>query len=146
MYRSAGRLAVPVTEAPDVVSIPDRSGMLYSLEAVRSKVREIDDEYVDAVLQLITKCALSLTGASGAALALFTDDKMICRARAGETAPLLGAPVDIKQGSLWRMRSQWPPRLVRGHGKRSAYRFGSQSRTGHRLAHGRSHRVSISGS
>ncbi len=98
MYRSARRLAVPVTEAPDVVSIPDRSGMLSSLEAVRSKVREIDDEYVDAVLQLITKCACSLTGASGAALALLTDDEMVCRARAGETAPLLGAPVDIRQG------------------------------------------------
>ena len=98
MYRSARRSPVPVIEPPDVVSMPDRSGMLPSLDAVRRKVREIDDEYVDAVLQLITKCALSLTGASGAALEFLTDDEMICRARAGDTAPLLGAPVDIKQG------------------------------------------------
>jgi hypothetical protein len=69
-----------------------------SLEAVRREVREIGDEYVDAVLRLITECALSLTGASGAALAFLTDSKMICRARAGEPAPSLGAPVDVKQG------------------------------------------------
>jgi len=90
-------LAVPVVEPPDVVSMPDRSGRLSSLDAVRREVRGIGDEYVDAVLQLITECALSLTGASGAALAFLTDDKMICRARAGEPAPPLGAPVDVKR-------------------------------------------------
>jgi len=78
--------------------MPDRSGMLSSLEAVRREIREIGDEDVDAVLQLITESALSLTGASGAALAFLTDDKMICRARAGEPAPPLGAPVDVQQG------------------------------------------------
>jgi GAF domain-containing protein len=78
--------------------MPDRSAKLASLDAVRRKVREIGDEYIDAVLQLITECALSLTGAGGAALAFLTDDKMICRARAGEPAPPLGAPVDVKRG------------------------------------------------
>ena len=58
---------------------------------------EIGDD-VDAVLQLVTERALTLTGASGAALAFLTDDKMICRARAGEPAPPLGAPVDVKEG------------------------------------------------
>lgn len=96
MFRSARRL--PAIERPDVVPMPDRSGMLASLEAVRSEIREISDEYVDAVLQLITERALSLTGASGAALALLTDDKMICRARAGEPVPPLGAPVDAQRG------------------------------------------------
>src|SRR5208282_4100062 len=46
----------------------------------------------------ITERALSLTGASGAALAFLTDDQMICRARAGEPAPPLGAPVDVQRG------------------------------------------------
>ena len=88
---------VPVTEAPSVVPMPDRSGTLSSVEAVRREVREIGDD-VDAVLQLITERALSLTEASGAALAFLTDGQMICRARAGEPAPPLGAPVDVKQG------------------------------------------------
>jgi len=98
MYRSTRRLPVPVIDPRDVVPMPDRSGMLSSLEAVRRGIRELGDEDVDAVLQRITESALSLTGASGAALAFLTDDKMICRARAGEPAPPLGAPVDVQQG------------------------------------------------
>ena len=86
-----------VTRAGSVVPLPDRGGMLSSAEAVRREVREIGDD-VDAVLRLITERVLSLTGASGAALALLTDDKMICRARAGEPAPPLGTPVDVKEG------------------------------------------------
>lgn len=67
------------------------------LEAIRRAVLEIGDDF-DAVLQLISNQALTLTGAGGAALAFLTDDKMTCRARAGEPAPPLGAPVDVKQG------------------------------------------------
>ncbi len=98
MYRSTRRLPVPGIEPHEVVPMPDRSGMLSPLEAVRREIREIGDEYVDAVLQVITESALSLTGASGAALAFRTDDKMICRARAGEPAPPLGTPVDAQEG------------------------------------------------
>jgi len=87
----------PVIKARSVVPIPDRSGTLSSVEAVRREVREIGDN-IGAVLQLITERALGLTGASGAALAFLTDDRMVCRARAGEPAPPLGAPVDVKQG------------------------------------------------
>jgi len=87
----------PVRKAPSVVPISDGSATLAWLEAVRREVHEIGDD-VDAVLQRITEHALRLTGASGAALALLTDDRMICRARSGEPAPPLGAPVDAKQG------------------------------------------------
>lgn len=74
-----------------------------SLEAVRHRlremgVREIDDDDLDAILQVVTERALTLTGATGAALALLTNDTMLCRARAGEPAPPLGAPVDIQRG------------------------------------------------
>ncbi len=105
---------VPVGEARSVVPISDGSATIspvetglapsqprqaasLQVEAVRREVHEIGDD-VDAVLQFVTERALSLTGASGAALAFLTDDKMICRARAGEPAPPLGAPVDAKQG------------------------------------------------
>jgi GAF domain/Sel1 repeat/PilZ domain len=88
--------AVPST-VPRVVPISARSEPLSLLEAVRREVRESGDD-IDAVLQLITERALSLTGASGAALAFVTDNRMMCRARAGEPAPPLGAPVDVKQG------------------------------------------------
>jgi GAF domain/Sel1 repeat/PilZ domain len=85
------------TKALSVVPISDVSATVSSVEAVRREVREIDDDF-DAVLHLITERALSLTGASGTALAFLTDDRMICRARGGEPAPPLGAPVDAKHG------------------------------------------------
>ncbi|MGB9203062.1 MAG: GAF domain-containing protein [Terriglobales bacterium] len=79
------------------VPTPDRSGLLAAVEAVRGEIQEVGDD-VDAVLQLVTERALTLTGASGAALAFLTEDKMICRARAGEPAPPLGTPVNVKEG------------------------------------------------
>ncbi len=94
----------PVAEAGSVVPISDQSGTLSSLEAVEAVGREVVaiGDNVDAVLQLVTERALNLTGASGAAMAFLTDFltdyKMICRARAGEPAPPLGAPVDVREG------------------------------------------------
>lgn len=87
----------PATESSNLVPIPDRTERVSSLEAVRREVREVGDD-VDEVFHLITERSLSLTGAKGAALAFLTDDTMICRARAGDPAPPLGAPVDVKQG------------------------------------------------
>jgi len=107
---------LPVRQSSTVIPISDRretlsrveTGLAPSprLEVIRREVREIDvretntntSADADAVLQLITERALSLTGASGAALAFLTDDQMICRARAGEPAPPLGAPVDVQRG------------------------------------------------
>jgi hypothetical protein len=71
--------------------------MLSAVEAVRREIRGAGNDF-EAALQLITERALSLTGASGAALALLTDSRMVCRASAGEPALLLGTPVDSKQG------------------------------------------------
>ncbi|MBZ5663349.1 MAG: GAF domain-containing protein [Acidobacteriia bacterium] len=88
---------LPVHQPSTLTTIADRSESPSSLDTVRREVREIGDDF-DAVLQSVTERVLSLTGASGAALAFLTDDKMICRARAGEPAPPLGTPVDIQQG------------------------------------------------
>jgi putative methionine-R-sulfoxide reductase with GAF domain len=94
--------AAPVTSTPGTVPMSPGSAMLTAVEAVRLVVRDIGDN-LDAILQLITERALSFTGANGAALAFLAhnddrDDKMVCRARAGETAPPLGTPVDVSHG------------------------------------------------
>ena len=83
-----GGNVIPINQASD-----DRA----ALDALRLEVRNLGD-HVDAVLQLITRQAIHLTRASGAALALLTDAKMICRAEAGMPAPPIGTPVDVTQG------------------------------------------------
>src|SRR5260370_11040619 len=85
----------PVGKARTVVPSSDGNGTLSWLAAVQQEVGKIGDN-VDAVFQLITERALTLTGATGAALAFLTDGKMICRARAGRQAPALGALVNVK--------------------------------------------------
>ena len=87
----------PGKPASAAAPISDASETRASLETVRRKVREIGGDF-DAYLQLAGECALNFTGAGGAALAYLTGDEMICRARAGEPAPRLGARVDMKQG------------------------------------------------
>lgn len=89
--------AVEVPNGTAVVPVSGGNEKPASMEAVRSEVQEISDD-VDAVLQLITNRARSLTGAEGAALALVTEGRMICRARTGDTAPLLGTPLDTSHG------------------------------------------------
>ena len=93
----------PIDESPNIISISHGSGMASSVEtspthsapslqveAIRAEVAEVAGD-VGAVFQLIAERALSLTGASGAALAFLTptspaDEKMICRAKAGDPA------------------------------------------------------------
>ncbi len=77
--------------------VSDLGEMLSAVDAVRLEVRAVGDDF-DAALHLITERARNLTGASSAALAFLTSEKMICRARSGEPAPALGIPVDVKHG------------------------------------------------
>jgi len=88
--------AIPAAVTNAVPTSPG-SATNSAVEAVRLVARDLGDD-LDAIFQLITERALSFTAASGAALAFLTDDKMICRARAGETAPPLGTPVNVSQG------------------------------------------------
>ena len=95
--RESGNV-VPISDASRTLTpSPKQQPASLQLERIRGEVRNLGDN-LDAALQLITERALSLTGASGAALAFITDEKMICRGRAGEPGPPLGAPVDVKQG------------------------------------------------
>jgi len=84
-------------ESSEPTPAEDLSETLSDVDAVGHVIRELAADR-DTVFQLIVAHALRLTGADGAALAFLTDGNMICRARAGEPAPPLGAPVDVKQG------------------------------------------------
>lgn len=56
------------------------------------------DHRLDPMLGTITDAARQLTGASGAALAMWKEGEMVCRARSGETAPALGARLSADTG------------------------------------------------
>ena len=84
---------------------PNRAQLLSDLDDVRREVREIrtrdmesGENNADAICQLITERAMTLTGASGSALALLTDGRMVCRRRAGDPAPPPGSEVDVQEG------------------------------------------------
>ena len=95
--RVGQKFAPPPAGLPVAAPVRDLNGMLAAVEEVRREVRATGDDF-QAALHLITERALQLTSASGAALAFLTDDKMICRASAGEPALPLGTAVDVKQG------------------------------------------------
>jgi TonB family protein len=56
------------------------------------------DQRLDPLLGSIADGARQLTGASGAALAMWKDGAMVCRARSGDTAPALGARLSAETG------------------------------------------------
>jgi len=56
------------------------------------------DHRLDPMLDMIADAARKLTGASGAAIAMWKDGAMMCRARSGETAPPLGAKLSAETG------------------------------------------------
>ncbi len=56
------------------------------------------DADLEPAISLIAERAQALTGASGAAIALRRGDEMVCRARAGRTAPDLGVRLQSDSG------------------------------------------------
>jgi hypothetical protein len=86
--------------AVNVIPITSTNYSPAPLETVRRDIRELveNGDDGDAVLRFVADRVLDLMGASGAALALLADDRMIVRARSGDPAPPLGAAVDVKQG------------------------------------------------
>jgi putative methionine-R-sulfoxide reductase with GAF domain len=65
-----------------------------------SSVVEIDAHEIDLepAIHVIAERAQSLTGATGAAIALRTGDEIVCRARTGRTAPDLGVRLQTDTG------------------------------------------------
>ncbi len=77
-----------------------RSGNLDESVAL-SSLKELiaaGDHRLDPILATITDAARQLTGASGAALAMWKEGAMVCRARSGDTAPALGAQLGAETG------------------------------------------------
>jgi len=56
------------------------------------------DHRLDPMLATITDAARQMTGATGAALAMWKEGAMVCRARSGDTAPALGARLSAETG------------------------------------------------
>jgi TonB family protein len=67
------------------------------LAELRSAVTAGDLD-LNSSLQRIAEVAQSLTGATGAAIAIRHNGRVVCLARAGEMAPDLGAPLDVDSG------------------------------------------------
>ncbi len=82
---------------------PSSSGRFVPLDA-GSAVSSLNDAIkagyhgLDPTLEAITDVACVLTNASGAALAMWKDGAMVCRARSGESSPPLGAQLDAETG------------------------------------------------
>jgi GAF domain/Sel1 repeat/PilZ domain len=77
----------------NVVPISDRITAISSSDVVGNEPAAVDVE-----LQLVAERAMTATGASGAALALLTNDEIICRASVGEIAPPLGTRLSATEG------------------------------------------------
>ncbi|MGH9566527.1 MAG: GAF domain-containing protein, partial [Candidatus Angelobacter sp.] len=85
-------------ETADHLPVPtDHTGLLSGLSAVRREVEELGTN-VRAVLELVTDRAFTFSHSSGAAIALSNGTDIICRARAGEDAPTVGARVSSDSG------------------------------------------------
>ena len=76
---------------------PPESEALRLLDTLRDAVTAGGLD-LDAQLHEITETAQKLTDASAAALAVRSHGVVICRARVGETAPAIGAKVDVDSG------------------------------------------------
>ena len=98
-FRSGNLLtALGRDSSPETSS--SRSGNLDESTAL-SSLKELiaaGDHCLDPILGTITDAARQLTGASGAALAMWKDGAMVCRARSGDTAPALGARLSSETG------------------------------------------------
>jgi protein TonB len=85
---SVGAYPASASAQPDLAS---------TIDQLRTSAQDRPQD-TSSVLSGVTMAAFTLTEASGAALALESEGSMICCARAGETAPPLGATLDLTSG------------------------------------------------
>jgi len=91
--------ALPAKPAEDAFSRPNYTDMLTAASAVQREAQSLGPDLV-AILSLIASRSQSLLRASGAAIALIAEEPetMICRASSGDSAPPLGAALQVGSG------------------------------------------------
>lgn len=88
----------PATRNLEVVAIPPRRfPVAEEIAALREK-SEADDLDLEAFLDQVVERAQTLTGASGAAVAMRQGQVIVCRARCGEMAPPRGTQLEADSG------------------------------------------------
>lgn len=72
-------------------------GHIGVLSGLRDTI-QAGNHQLDTLLECIAEASMNLTGATGAAVAMWKNGDIVCRARAGETAPPLGANLSADSG------------------------------------------------
>lgn len=93
VYSDTGQYSLPVS-ASGRADNPDEILILTSLKNLVSA----GEHRLDPMLAAIADAARRLSDASGAAIAMWKDGAMVCRARSGTTAPALGAQLNAESG------------------------------------------------
>ena len=88
---------LPMTSADRSSGVSENLDENAALSSLK-KLIAAGDHRLDPILETIADAARRLTGASGAALAMWKDGAMVCRARSGKTAPALGAQLSADTG------------------------------------------------
>jgi TonB family protein len=77
--------------------IPNSLDFSHLVDSLRASATGLQHE-LDTLLAGVTLAAFELAGATGAALALRTHGAVVCRSRAGATAPPVGTQLDMDSG------------------------------------------------
>jgi putative methionine-R-sulfoxide reductase with GAF domain len=84
---------------PQPRAAPDTASALrFPAEDGGKSLSEMAQRDLNVALQLLAERAQYITGASGAAVALREGEELICRARAGPSAPEIGAQLQVSSG------------------------------------------------
>jgi GAF domain/Sel1 repeat/PilZ domain len=91
--------AEPTISFPELLAPIERqrAAILTAVDALQQEVEQIGPD-LNSALQLIAERTLTLTGATGAAIAISEGERMVCRASAGCDAPGLGVPLQVGSG------------------------------------------------
>jgi len=97
MHSALDRSSLPETSSRRSYNLSGNLDENTALSSLKELIAA-GDHRLDALLGTITDAARQLTGASGAALAMWKDGAMVCRARSGDTAPALGTRLSAEAG------------------------------------------------